>query len=72
MPRIIFYTLLVLVALSLIPLGLVYKSSHSRKAGPRIQPVQVQDPNRQSLLRRWGRHAEASRGHRGEGPVVRG
>ena len=43
MPRIFFYVLLVLVALSLIPLGLIYKSSHSRKAGPRIQVIYDMD-----------------------------
>ncbi len=43
MPRITFYILLVLVALSLIPAGLIYKSMHSRKAGPRIQVVYDMD-----------------------------
>ncbi len=43
MPRIFFYILLVLVALSLIPIGLVYKSSHSRKSQTRIQVVYDMD-----------------------------
>ena len=43
MPRPIFYILLVLVALSLIPMGLIYKSMHSRKSGPRIQVVYDMD-----------------------------
>jgi mono/diheme cytochrome c family protein len=43
MPRPIFYILLLLVALSLIPMGLIYKSSHSRKDGPRIQVVYDMD-----------------------------
>ena len=43
MPRIIFYILLVLVALSLIPLGMIYKSSHARKSETRIQVVYDMD-----------------------------
>ena len=43
MPRPVFYILLVLVALSLIPMGLIYKSMHSRKAEPRIQVVYDMD-----------------------------
>jgi mono/diheme cytochrome c family protein len=43
MPRPVFYILLVLVALSLIPLGLIYKSSHSRKGSTRIQVVYDMD-----------------------------
>ena len=43
MPRIIFYILLVVVALTLVPAGLIYKSMHSRKAGPRIQVVYDMD-----------------------------
>ena len=43
MPRIIFYILLVLVALTLIPAGLIYKSMHSRKSNPRIQVVYDMD-----------------------------
>ena len=43
MPRPIFYILLVVVALSLIPMGLIYKSMHSRKATPRIQVVYDMD-----------------------------
>ena len=43
MPRPVFYILLVLVALSLIPIGLIYKSSHSRKGTPRIQVVYDMD-----------------------------
>ena len=39
MPRVILYILLLLVALSLIPLGLVYKSMHSGKSQTRIQVV---------------------------------
>jgi len=43
MPRPIYYVLLVLVALSLVPLGLVYKARHSRKTHPRIQVVYDMD-----------------------------
>jgi len=43
MPRPILYVLLVLVALSLVPLGAVYKSRHSRKTEPRIQVVYDMD-----------------------------
>ena len=43
MPRPIFYVLLVLVALSLVPMGLVYKARHSRKSQPRIQVVYDMD-----------------------------
>jgi mono/diheme cytochrome c family protein len=43
MPRSVFYILLVLVALSLIPIGLIYKSMHSRKGSPRIQVVYDMD-----------------------------
>jgi len=43
MPRIIFYILLVVVALTLVPAGLIYKSMHSRKAAPRIQVVYDMD-----------------------------
>jgi mono/diheme cytochrome c family protein len=43
MPRPIFYILLLLVALSLIPIGLVYKSMHARKTQPRIQVVYDMD-----------------------------
>jgi mono/diheme cytochrome c family protein len=43
MPRSIFYILAVLVALSLIPVGLIYKASQSRKDRPRIQVVYDMD-----------------------------
>lgn len=43
MPRPIFYVLLVLVALSLVPIGNVYKSRHSLKTQPRIQVVYDMD-----------------------------
>jgi mono/diheme cytochrome c family protein len=43
MPRPIFYIVLVLVALSLIPMGLIYKSLHARKNTPRIQIVYDMD-----------------------------
>ena len=43
MPRPILYVLLVLVAASLVPMGLVYKARHSRKAKPRIQVVYDMD-----------------------------
>jgi len=39
MPRVILYILLLLVALTLIPLGMVYKSMHSGKDETRIQVV---------------------------------
>jgi len=43
MPRIIFYILLVVVALTLVPAGLIYKSMHSRKSNTRIQVVYDMD-----------------------------
>ena len=43
MPRSIFYVLLLLVALSLIPMGMIYRSMHSPKEGPRIQVVYDMD-----------------------------
>jgi mono/diheme cytochrome c family protein len=43
MPRSTFYVLLVLVALSLIPVGMIYKSMHSPKTEPRIQIVYDMD-----------------------------
>ena len=43
MPRIIFYILLVVVALTLVPAGMIYKSMHSRKSTTRIQVVYDMD-----------------------------
>jgi len=43
MPRSVFYILLVMVALSLIPMGMIYKSLHSEKSSPRIQVVYDMD-----------------------------
>ncbi len=43
MPRIIIYVLLVLVALSLVPLGLIYKAQHEGKSRTRIQVVYDMD-----------------------------
>ncbi len=43
MPRIIFYILLVVVALTLIPMGLMYRSMQSGKNRPRIQVVYDMD-----------------------------
>ena len=43
MPRAIFYILLLLVALSLIPVAAIYKSRHAGKARPRIQIVYDMD-----------------------------
>jgi mono/diheme cytochrome c family protein len=43
MPRPILYVLLLLVALSLVPMGMVYKSRHSPKSQPRIQVVYDMD-----------------------------
>jgi mono/diheme cytochrome c family protein len=43
MPRWILYVLLVLVAASLVPMGLVYRSSQAGKDGPRIQIVYDMD-----------------------------
>jgi len=43
MPRPVIYILLVLVALSLIPMGMIYKSMQSRKHQPRIQVVYDMD-----------------------------
>ena len=64
----IIYMLLVLVALTLIPMGLMYRSMHSRKNRPRIQvvydmdnQVQVQDPDREPVLRRRPSHAAPAR-----------
>ena len=43
MPRVIFYILLLLVALSLVPMGVVYKSRHTAKHQTRIQVVYDMD-----------------------------
>ncbi len=43
MPRPIIYVLLVLGALSLVPMGLVHRARHSRKSKPRIQVVYDMD-----------------------------
>jgi len=43
MPRPIIYVLLVLVAASLVPMGLVHRARHSRKYKPRIQVVYDMD-----------------------------
>ncbi len=43
MPRMIIYVLLFLAALSLIPLGLIYKARHSTKSTTRIQVVSDMD-----------------------------
>ena len=43
MPRVILYILLLLVALSLIPMGIVYKSRHTGKSQTRIQVVYDMD-----------------------------
>ncbi len=43
MPRPILYVVLVLVALSLIPMGLIYRSNHQAKNQPRIQVVYDMD-----------------------------
>ncbi|HPF71900.1 MAG TPA: cytochrome c [Candidatus Krumholzibacteria bacterium] len=43
MPRWILYLLLVVVALTLIPMGLIYRSSHAAKHRPRIQVVYDMD-----------------------------
>lgn len=43
MPRPILYVLLALVALSLIPMGLIYRSNHQAKNRPRIQVVYDMD-----------------------------
>ena len=43
MPRPILYVLLVLVALSLVPMGLIYRSHHQAKNKPRIQVVYDMD-----------------------------
>ncbi len=43
MPRWILYLLLVVTALTLIPMGLIYRSSHSAKDQPRVQVVYDMD-----------------------------
>ena len=43
MPRSVFYILAVVVALSLIPMGLIYRSQQSGKKQPRIQVVYDMD-----------------------------
>ena len=43
MPRWILYLLLVVVALTLVPMGLIYRNSHSGKDRPRIQIVYDMD-----------------------------
>ncbi|MGD9548235.1 MAG: cytochrome c [Candidatus Krumholzibacteriia bacterium] len=43
MPRFILYVLLAVTALTLVPMGLIYRSQHSRKADPRIQVVYDMD-----------------------------
>jgi mono/diheme cytochrome c family protein len=43
MPRWILYLLLVVTALTLIPIGLIYRSSHSAKDRPRVQIVYDMD-----------------------------
>ena len=43
MPRWILYVLLVLVAASLVPVGLIYRSRQAAKDGPRIQVVYDMD-----------------------------
>ena len=43
MPRPILYVLLVVVALSLIPMALIYRNNHSGKSHPRIQVVYDMD-----------------------------
>jgi len=43
MPRPILFVLLVLVAASLVPVGLIFKASHSSKSEPRIQVVYDMD-----------------------------
>ena len=43
MPRPILYVLLVVVALSLIPMALIYRNTHSGKSRPRIQVVYDMD-----------------------------
>ncbi len=43
MPRPILFVLLVLVAASLVPIGLIFKSSHSLKTEPRIQIIYDMD-----------------------------
>jgi len=48
MPRPIIYVLLVLVALSLVPIGLVYKARHSPKMQTRIQVVYDMDDQSKS------------------------
>ena len=75
MPRVIFYILLLLVALSLVPMGVVYKSRHTAKHQTRIQVVYDMDsqfsykPQSQNGFFADGRAGAQPAGrHRGPGP----
>ncbi len=74
MPRPILYVLLVLVAASLVPMGLVYKAQHSPKSHPRFQVVYDMDD--QFKAKSQTQNAFFSDGlamrHHPEGTVARG
>ena len=74
MPRPIYYVLLVLVALSLIPVGLMYKSRHSPKTGTRVQVVYDMDSQGYSKAQTASKVFADGVGmrHHPEGTVARG
>ena len=74
MPRPILYVLLVLVAASLIPVGLMYKSRHSGKTGTRLQVVYDMDSQAYSKTQRANDFFPDGMGMRRhpEGTVARG
>jgi len=74
MPRPILYILLVLVAASLIPIGLIYKARHERKSKPRIQVVYDMDDQfsyKPQTVNGFFADGQAMRKHP-EGSVARG
>ena len=74
MPRPILYILLVLVALSLIPVGLIYRAQHSGKSRPRLQVVYDMDQqfyHKAQAENPFFADGRASR-HHPEGAVARG
>lgn len=74
MPRWILYLLLLVTALTLIPMGLIYRSSHSAKDQPRVQVVY--DMDQQSYYKAQSENPFFSDGasmrHQPAGTVARG
>jgi mono/diheme cytochrome c family protein len=74
MPRPLIYLLLVVVALTLIPMGIVYKTRQMQKDGPRIQVVY--DMDQQSYYKPQSENPFFSDGvsmrHQPDGTVARG